>query len=158
MTEEGDLSDQQQYHFGFMLTAREAEVKNDPDASLILRDADPKALYMTARPGRDRAFIPIDRFMRTWIGNKSEFAADPPRVSFLHSQMKIDADDVNQAIGIEIYDPEEISGGWLFKLRTQGKGLSAGRYEGIILFIDWPPAFGSPPAPIRLELPSLFSI
>ena len=158
MTKEDVLPDQQQYHFGFMLTAREAEVRHGPDASLqILTDADPKALYMTARPGRDRAFISTDRFMKTWMTNKPAFALDAPRVSFLHSQMKMDADDVSQAISINISDPDEAGCGWQFKLGTQGNDLPAGRYEGIILFIDWPPAFGSPPAPIKLELPSLFS-
>jgi hypothetical protein len=157
MTKEDILPDQKQYHFGFMLTTGSAEVRHGPDASLILRGADPKALYMTARPGRDRAFIPTDQFMKTWIKNKPAFAADPPRVSFLHSQMKTDADDVSQAVSIDISDPEEVGGGWQFKLRTEDSDLPAGRYEGIILFIDWPPAFGSPPPPIKLELPSLFS-
>ncbi|MBV8829086.1 MAG: hypothetical protein JO108_07620 [Acidobacteriaceae bacterium] len=156
MTKEDVLLDQQQYHFLFMLTAREAEVSHGPDASLTLRDTDPKALYMTARPGRDRAFISTDRFMKTWMKNTPAFALNAPRVSFLHSQMKIDADNVSQAVSINIFDPGEAGGGWQFKLGTKGNDLPGGRYEGIILFIDWAPATGSPPEPIRLELPSLF--
>ncbi len=111
MTKEDVLPDQRQYHFGFMLAAREAAVMPGPDASLILMQADPKALYMTARPGRDRAFITTDRFMKTWIKNKPAFAVDPPRVSLLHSQMKADAHDVSQAVSIDISDPEEVGGG-----------------------------------------------
>lgn len=158
MTEENNLPDQQQYHFGFMLTAREAEVRNDPGVSLILRDVDPKALYMTARPGRDRAFISTDRFMETWMRNKPAFTLDAPRVSLLHSQMKVDADAVSQAVSVHISDPQKAPGGWQFKLGAQDNDLPAGRYEGVILFIDWPPAVGAPPLPIRLELPSLFSV
>lgn len=150
-------SDQDLYHFLFVMTAEEGLIQKDKEFTLTLKNVDAKVSYMTARPGRDRAFIPADKFLRTWINNNQEFTQNPPEIAIIHSNMKTDAHSISQAIPIILWDP--VANGhnsWKFKLKMQTEKLMAGSYLGITLFIDWLPALKCP-EPIRLELPSLFS-
>jgi hypothetical protein len=157
MSQQKILSDQQQYHFAFMIRAREAVIKEDKDNhTLTLKNIDTKALYMTARPGRDRAFISTDRFMNIWIENNNAFVLNVPQIAILHSGMKTDVNGLSQAISLVLSDPASEGGhGWKFKLKTQSKDLTAGHYQDVILVFDWLPAMECP-EPIKLELPSLF--
>lgn len=150
--------DQKQYHFVFMLSAQIATVAENPQGyTMMLINVDPKVLYMTARPGRSRAFLQADQFMKTWINNQSSFDKQHPQVAIIYSAMKTDINDTAKAIPIEISDPEKITkNSWIFKKLHFSNGvLEVGKYKDIVLFIDWLPAIECP-EPIKLELPGLF--
>lgn len=144
------LSDQSQYHFLFLLSAKTLEIKSN---SIILKDLDPKVLYMTARPGRDRAFVSANHFMSTWISNNSAFLADPPQIAFISSSMKTDSDKIGQAISLSLENPKKVDlTSYHFDLKTS---LSQETYQEITFFIDWP-ARTICPQPIQLLLPCIF--
>jgi hypothetical protein len=141
-------TDQKKYHFLFMVSAKKGDVK---EGILTLDNVDHKVLFMTARPGRCRAFIFIEKYLATWARNNPLFLREPPRVAVIYSGMKENNQGRAQAIPIEISNPRGNNLHWTFDV----KNLSQGQYRDIILFIDWPASLECP-EPIKLEVPSLF--
>ena len=142
-------ADQKKIHFLFMISAKEATVTHD--SVFTLKDIDHKVLFMTARPGRCRAFIPIEVYMDNWIKNNQLFIQEPPRVAIIYSGMKENSYGKAKAIPIEISNP--IANGpssWKFTV----KNLTDCQYQNITLFIDWPAPLDCP-EPIKIQVPSL---
>ena len=142
--------DQKKYHFLFMISAKEAVV--DGDHVLTLSGLDHKVLFMTARPGRACAFVPVGKYLHTWAKNHEIFLEAPPQVAIIHSDMKEDAHGKAKAIPVQISHPREIGpNNWVF----DSKLLAPGKYNHIVLFLDWPASLECP-EPILLEVPALF--
>lgn len=158
MSKEAISSDQEEYHFLFVISSNEGQVEGDKDRTLTLKNLDLKTLYMTARPGRDRAFIPTDRFLMVWMNNLAEFNLNPPQIGLVHSAMEKDTNGISQAaFPIALSNPvRRKSGDWEFKLTYPNSDLKSGLYSGIVLFIDWLPNIECP-LPIKLILPTLFN-
>lgn len=140
--------DQSKYHFLFMISAEDCLCESD---KLILSGIDKKTLFMTARPGRCRAFIPTNRFFETWKNHDKSFTENPPNVAIIHSNMKKNAQGKAKAIPFQVTHPEQEGLKWTF----HSNNLSPGYYQNIVLFIDWPAAIICP-EPIRLVVPGLF--
>lgn len=147
------MSDQQQYHFVFTLYAANANVDT---STLVLKGIDTKIAYMTARPGRDRAFITAQRFINTWLAHSTAFEQDLPEVGIIYSAMKLNSTKETEAIPIILHKPKKIRDNeWQFQLKNKAHMLK-GEYQDVILFIDWLPALQCP-EPIKLLVPSLFN-
>ncbi len=143
-------ADQKQYHFLFMISAKEASVSDDH--RLTLKEIDHKVLFMTARPKRCRAFIPAERYLTTWAKNHSLFLQQPPEIAMIHSDMKEDAHGKAKAIPMEMTNPQKIGlNSWKFDSHLVKSGI----YRSIVLFLDWLPALECP-KPIQIEVPALF--
>jgi len=142
-------ADQKKYHFLFLISAKKGVVIGDN--TLILSGIDEKVLFMTARPGRERAFVSSEHYLKTWAKHLSYFAEKPPQVAIIHSGMKEDSQGKAHAIPVVIENPREVLKCWQFDC----KQLPSGEYHGITLFLDWPAAVECP-KPIQLEVPSLF--
>ena len=152
--------DQKQYHFVFMLSAKKMTIiRNNGSFTMEVADIDPKILYMTARPGRSRAFLRADQFIGTWMRHNEIFIEQPPEVAVIYSTMQVDAANATaQAIPLKISNPKTAGKGknsWVFDLACASTHLLAGEYRDIVLFIDWLPNVECP-KPIKLELPGLF--
>lgn len=141
--------DQKKYHFLFMVSAKSCLV-NDSN-NLILKEIDRKTLFMTARPGRCRAFIPTQHFFETWKNHGKSFTEHPPQVAMIHSDMKEDAHSKAKAIPFLMNQPQQEGSSWTFHTSH----LNQGQYRNVVLFIDWPAAIICP-EPIQLIVPGLF--
>lgn len=150
---ESHSTDQSQYHFLFLLSVEEMQINH---SSITIQHPDNKVLYMTARPGRDRAFLSAERFMNTWIHNLSIFSLDPPQIAFISSSMKVGFDKIGEAIAISMSNPKkEIAGVYQFDFPGVKDSSIEGTYQEVTFFIDWP-ARVICPEPIQLLIPSLF--
>ncbi len=151
-------TDQQMYHFLFMLSAEKASIVEEKGEYLFLiKNADPKVLFMTARPGRTRAFVPLSKFMKNWIENDKAYTANPPHIAIIHSDMQTDKEGIAKAIQLEFGNPTPIGTDcWQFSLKFVNTPMNPQEYKNITLFIDWLPALVCP-EPIRVQVPSLIS-
>ena len=147
---------QKMFHFLFMLSAKSGSIVEEAGrVFLILKQADPKALFMTARPGRTRAFIPFENFMHNWVKHNEAYLANPPRIALIHSDMKEDANGVAQAIKLLLSNPRmDGAGVWRFQVEFLKETMQPQECHDITLFVDWVPAVICP-EPIRVQVPSL---
>ncbi|MDP1574681.1 MAG: hypothetical protein Q8L78_07100 [Coxiellaceae bacterium] len=155
MKDASQNDDQKKYHFLFMLSAEKALIENDKNhCHLILEGVDEKLLFMTARPGRTRAFMSAATFLNNWKENPNVFLAHPPRVALIDSAMPTDGDGIAKAAEIALKNPVLLQNGhWQFDLKFLENTLE-GIHPDAILMIDWPAALPCPPA-IKIQVPSL---
>jgi len=155
---EAQAKDQAYYHFLFMLSAGKGLVSQEQNRDLLtIQEGAPKALFMTARPGRTRAFIPLSLFMHNWIKHNQIYLDTPPHVAMIHSDMKEDPSGMAQALHLTLANPERRgNNSWAFNFTCIDDHLDTGTYHDMILFIDWTPALICP-EPIRIQVPSLIS-
>lgn len=148
------MSDQRTYHFVFFIKANDADILTEGNGfKLVLHKVDAKAAYMTARPGRDRAFIPAQKFIEIWMRHAVDFEKNPPQVAIMHAELSNEA----EATPIFISQPHKIGkDGFSFQLNSRNT-LELTHYESPILLIDWLPDVNCP-KPIQLLLPSLFDV
>lgn len=146
----------QQIHLLCMLWAKKATItQNHNGYFLTLKNIDPKVLYMTARPSKNRAFITVENFITCWIKNNNSFKAEPPEIAITYSKMAPDNYGVAEAIPIALCDPKlQGKKNYTFQLNFLAEKITPGEYDEICLFIDWLPSFECP-EPIRLVLPNL---
>jgi hypothetical protein len=140
--------DQKKFHFLFLICSKQASVVGN---ALTLKELDPKVLFMTARPGRCRAFLPTDRFLKIWEERLEIFTQSPPEVATIYAGMEEDRDGKAEALPIQISHPKKKGDGWEFS----SSGMPSRNYADVIFFIDWPASLICP-EPIRLLVPSLF--
>ena len=147
-------TDQGQFHFLFLLSASQGKLR---DEKLILEGINPQVLYMTARPGRDRAYIFSSDFFSVWHDNEKAFTENRPQIGLVHNQMACDNYKVSQsALPLTLMHPKKIDGSsWQFDV-SECDQCHENLYRGITLFIDWLPNVICP-EPIKLLLPKLFS-
>ncbi len=148
-------SDQAEFHFLFLMSSQTVMVEDN--MAITLLNPDSKTLYMTARPGRDRAFIPTDRFLTIWMNHNDTFKLSPPQIGIIHSGMTTDSNGISQnAFSINLLNPiKGHHGDWTFNLAQTEPSLLPGNYSSVTFFIDWSPNINCP-LPIKLILPSLF--
>ncbi|MGH6811632.1 MAG: hypothetical protein ACREDM_04590 [Methylocella sp.] len=159
MNDQYQGEDQEKFHFLFMLSAREASItKSGNNRFFVLNWLDQKALFMTARPGRTRAFIPANQFLTLWKDNNDTFLMHPPRVAIIDSAMNVGTSGIAEAVEIELSNPSRHDeyNTWIFDLKYLVEKKAVGFYNNITLMIDWPAAIKCP-EPIRMLVPSLIS-
>lgn len=135
-----------------MVWADEAVISHEP-LTLILQNIHYKVLYSATRPKKMQEFIHIDRFMSTWINNRSAFENDPPEVAITYTKMPVDKDGIVHAIPIKLSNPTaKENNSWQFDLAFPKNNIAIGKYQDAALFIDWFPS-SICPEPIRLLFP-----
>ena len=148
----------QQIHLLCVMWAPKAIITQSIDEyTLTLKNIDPKVLYMTARPSKNRAFITTEKFMTTWQENEAIFEKEPPEIAISYSNMPLDSYGVAEAISIVLCNPKRgnETHSWIFQLKfLSSTSIKPGSYDEIALFIDWLPSFECP-LPIKLILPTL---
>src|SRR3990167_3150972 len=121
----------------FVLRAETGVIaKTDDGYTLTLQGVDDKVLYFSDRPVRKAGFITMTQLMGDWAKGKNSFQANPPNAAIVHAALKTNEKGIAQAIPVELTNPVVTANGWTFDLQDLKGKITAGHYNGIIVFID----------------------
>ncbi|CDZ79228.1 hypothetical protein BN59_03546 [Legionella massiliensis] len=150
--------DQKKYHFLFMLSAKQAVFKKENGQdSMILNNIDEKLLFMTARPGRTRAFMSANKFLTNWQANNTIYLEHQPRIALIDSDMNVTSGGIAEAQEITLKNPSlNEKNNWEFDVVLPSQSSLSDIHHNITLMIDWPASMPCVPT-IKIQLPSLIN-
>ncbi|MDP1574682.1 MAG: hypothetical protein Q8L78_07105 [Coxiellaceae bacterium] len=150
---------EEKLHLLCMLWANEASITSENGKHfLTLKNTKREVLYSTSRPVKARGFVDEKKFMSVWIDNNDAFLNEPPEISFEYNKIHHNSDGIANSVAIDLLNPMITKeNAYQFLLTFRDEIIPDGKYDNVVLFIDWIPTAYCP-KPIGLFLPELDAI